>query len=192
MDGRVKTLHPAIHGGLLGRRGIDDAVLAQHGIALIDVVVVNLYPFEATIARSGVTDAEAIENIDVGGPAMLRAAAKNHERVVVVVDAADYDAVLTALDQPTVPDALKRRLAAKAFAHTARYDLAISGYLQHGSDFWPNPLNATWALTQELRYGENPHQKAALYRTVPEVPGSIGDCRAAAGQGAVVQQSRGR
>ena len=175
MDGRVKTLHPAIHGGLLGRRGIDDAVLGQHGIALIDVAVVNLYPFEATIARSGVTDADAIENIDVGGPAMLRAAAKNHERVVVVVDAADYDAVLTALGQPAVPDALKRRLASKAFAHTARYDLAISGYLQHRSGFWPNPLTATWALTQELRYGENPHQKAALYRTVPEVPGSIGD-----------------
>jgi phosphoribosylaminoimidazolecarboxamide formyltransferase/IMP cyclohydrolase len=173
MDGRVKTLHPAIHGGLLGRPGVDDAVLARHGIVLIDVVVVNLYPFEATIARSGVTDAEAIENIDVGGPAMLRAAAKNHERVVVVVDATDYDAVLTALDVPAVPQELKRRLAAKAFAHTAHYDQAISGYLESRGGDWPDPLTGTWALTQELRYGENPHQKAALYRSVPEVLGSV-------------------
>jgi phosphoribosylaminoimidazolecarboxamide formyltransferase/IMP cyclohydrolase len=173
MDGRVKTLHPAIHGGLLGRSGVDDAVLAEHGISLIDVAVVNLYPFEETIARPGVEHADAIENIDVGGPAMLRAAAKNHDRVAVVVDAADYAAVLTALDERELPAALLRRLAAKAFAHTARYDLAISGYLQQRSGSWPDPLSATWTLTQELRYGENPHQKAALYRSVPEILGSV-------------------
>jgi phosphoribosylaminoimidazolecarboxamide formyltransferase/IMP cyclohydrolase len=176
MDGRVKTLHPHIHGGLLARRGIDDAVLASHGIGVIDLLVVNLYPFEATTARPDCTDAEAIENIDVGGPAMLRAAAKNHEHIAVVVDHADYEAVLAAIKDGGVAPAMRRELAIKAFSHTARYDTAISDYLRTHSptpEDWANPLLKSWELLQPLRYGENPHQRAALYRTAEHVPGSI-------------------
>ena len=176
MDGRVKTLHPHIHGGLLARRGVDDAVLDQHGIGVIDLLVVNLYPFEATTARPDCTDAEAIENIDVGGPAMLRAAAKNHEHTTVVVDHADYDAVLAALKDAGVTASMRRELAIKAFSHTARYDAAISHYLRAHSgspDDWPNPLLRSWQLIQPLRYGENPHQRAALYRTSEHVPGTV-------------------
>jgi len=176
MDGRVKTLHPHVHGGLLARRGVDDAVLATHGIGVIDVLVVNLYPFETTTARLDCTDAEAIENIDVGGPAMLRAAAKNHEHVTVVVDHRDYELVLAALADGPVPAALRRQLAIKAFSHTARYDTAISHYLRtHGTspDDWANPLLLGFDLTQPLRYGENPHQRAALYRTSQHLPGSV-------------------
>ena len=177
MDGRVKTLHPHIHGGLLARRGVDDAVLDRHGIGVIDVLVVNLYPVEATTARPDCTDAEAIENIDVGGPAMLRAAAKNHEHTTVLVDHADYDAVLAALKEGEVPAAMRRELAIKAFSHTARYDAAISHYLRAHSggtpDDWPNPLLRSWQLILPLRYGENPHQRAALYRTSEHVPGTI-------------------
>ena len=176
MDGRVKTLHPHVHGGLLARRGVDDAVLATHGIGVIDVLVVNLYPFEATTARPDCTDAEAIENIDVGGPAMLRAAAKNHEHVTVVVDHRDYEPVLAALTDGAVPAALRRQLAIKAFSHTARYDSAISNYLRAHStapDEWAHPLLMSFELTQTLRYGENPHQRAALYRTPGHLPGSV-------------------
>jgi phosphoribosylaminoimidazolecarboxamide formyltransferase / IMP cyclohydrolase len=176
MDGRVKTLHPHIHGGLLARRGVDDAVLEGHGIAPIDLLVVNLYPFETTTARPDCTAAEAIENIDIGGPAMLRAAAKNHERIVVVVDHADYDAVLAALASGEVSAAMRRELAIKAFSHTARYDTAISHYLRAHSgaaDEWPDPLLRSWSLHQPLRYGENPHQRAALYRTTAHEPGTI-------------------
>jgi phosphoribosylaminoimidazolecarboxamide formyltransferase/IMP cyclohydrolase len=176
MDGRVKTLHPHVHGGLLARRGVDDAVLASHGIGVIDLLVVNLYPFEATTARADCTDAEAIENIDVGGPAMLRAAAKNHEHITVVVDHTDYEAVLAALAEGTVPPAMRRQLAVKAFAHTARYDTAISTYLRTHSaspDEWANPLLRGWTLLHPLRYGENPHQRAALYRTAEALSGSI-------------------
>jgi phosphoribosylaminoimidazolecarboxamide formyltransferase / IMP cyclohydrolase len=176
MDGRVKTLHPHIHGGLLARRGVDDAVLERHGIGAIDLLVVNLYPFEATTARTDCTDAEAIENIDVGGPAMLRAAAKNHEHTTVVVDHADYDAVLAALGDGDVPASMRRELAIKAFSHTARYDAAISHYLRThsgGADDWPNPLVRSWQLIQPLRYGENPHQRAALYKTPEHVPGTV-------------------
>ena len=176
MDGRVKTLHPHIHGGLLARRGVDDAVLESHGIGVIDLLVVNLYPFEATTARPDCTDAEAIENIDVGGPAMLRAAAKNHEHTIVVVDSADYDAVLAALKDGAVPAAMRRELAIKAFSHTARYDAAISHYLRIHSaapDEWPNPLLRSWHLAEALRYGENPHQRAALYKTSERVPGTV-------------------
>jgi phosphoribosylaminoimidazolecarboxamide formyltransferase / IMP cyclohydrolase len=176
MDGRVKTLHPHIHGGLLARRGVDDAVLASHGIGVIDVLVVNLYPFEATTARPDCTDAEAIENIDVGGPAMLRAAAKNHEHIAVVVDHVDYERVLAAIKDGGVPPAMRRQLAIKAFNHTARYDIAISHYLRtHSStpDEWANPLQRSWDLLQPLRYGENPHQRAALYRTAEPVPGAV-------------------
>src|SRR5690606_3450566 len=131
----------------------------------IDLLVVNLYPFEATTARPDCTDAEAIENIDVGGPAMLRAAAKNHEHTIVVVDHADYDSVLGALREGEVPAAMRRALAIKAFAHTARYDAAIAEYLRTHSaaaDQWPNPLLRSFNLVQPLRYGENPHQRAAL------------------------------
>ena len=176
MDGRVKTLHPHIHGGLLARRGVDDAVLERHGIGVIDLLVVNLYPFEATAARTDCTDAEAIENIDVGGPAMLRAGAKNHEHPTVVVDHADYDAVLAALKDGEVSATMRRELAIKAFSHTARYDAAISHYLRThigGPDDWPNPLVRSWHLLQPLRYGENPHQRAALYKTPEHVPGTV-------------------
>jgi phosphoribosylaminoimidazolecarboxamide formyltransferase/IMP cyclohydrolase len=176
MDGRVKTLHPQIHGGLLARGGVDDAALATHGIMPIDVVAVNLYPFEATAARADCTDAEAVENIDVGGPAMLRAAAKNHERVTVVVDRADYGSVLAALREGSVPASLRRELAIKAFSHTARYDSAISRYLRaHNATPmpWPDTLLLNWQLAQPLRYGENPHQEAALYRNTESRPGTV-------------------
>jgi phosphoribosylaminoimidazolecarboxamide formyltransferase/IMP cyclohydrolase len=170
MDGRVKTLHPKIHGGLLGRRGVDDAVMAQHAIAPIDLLVVNLYPFEATVARPGCRYADAVENIDIGGPAMLRAAAKNHESVLVVVDPADYPLLLAELDthQGGSEFATRARLAAKAFSHTARYDALIAGYLSSQQALAGEPFPATLSLlfekVQDLRYGENPHQRAALYR----------------------------
>jgi phosphoribosylaminoimidazolecarboxamide formyltransferase/IMP cyclohydrolase len=176
MDGRVKTLHPRVHGGLLARAGTDDEAVRAHGIGLIDVLVVNLYPFEETTARPDCTDAEAIENIDIGGPAMLRAAAKNHERVAVIVDSADYAPVLDALQSGGVPAHLRRTLAIKAFSHTARYDAAISRYLRAHNPSTPplpDPLILNWQLVQPLRYGENPHQEAALYRTATNVPGSV-------------------
>ncbi len=170
MDGRVKTLHPKIHGGLLGRRGIDDAVMAANGIQPIDLLVVNLYPFAQTIARSGCTLDEAIENIDIGGPAMLRGAAKNHAHVAVVVDPADYAALLAELDSnggATTTD-LRNRLAAKAFAHTAQYDTMVSSYLLRQYDVvpavFPQALPLVFDKLQDLRYGENPHQRAAFYR----------------------------
>ncbi len=177
MDGRVKTLHPKIHGGLLGRRGTDDAVMAREGIAPIDLLVVNLYPFAATIAKPGVSHDEAIENIDVGGPAMLRAAAKNHADVTVVVDPADYAqllATLAANGGATSLD-LRSRLAATAFAHTAAYDALVAGYLRgRGTAAEDFPAHLDIALTRisSLRYGENPHQRAAFYR----VPGAAPDC----------------
>jgi phosphoribosylaminoimidazolecarboxamide formyltransferase/IMP cyclohydrolase len=166
MDGRLKTLHPKIHGGLLARSGTDDAALEEHGIGLIDVLAGNLYPFEETVTRPDCTDAEAIENIDVGGPAMLRAAAKNHERVTVVVDPADYAHVAASLRTGGTSESQRRALAAKAFAHTARYDAGICRYLRaHDASPtpWPDPLIASWQLVKPLRYGENPHQTAALY-----------------------------
>src|SRR5256886_11108008 len=131
MDGRVKPLHPKIHGGLLGRRGVDDAVMTLHQIAPIDLLVVNLYPFAETVARPNCGYAEAIEHIDIGGPAMLRAAAKNHESVAVVVDPADYAALIEELENnnQTITEATRYALAVKAFAYTARYDTAIANYL---------------------------------------------------------------
>jgi phosphoribosylaminoimidazolecarboxamide formyltransferase / IMP cyclohydrolase len=168
MDGRVKTLHPKIHGGLLGRRGVDDAVMAQHGIAPIDLLIVNLYPFAQTVARPGCTYHDAIENIDIGGPAMLRAAAKNHESVLVVVDPADYPLVLKELDthQGGSDAATRERLAAKAFAHTAAYDSMVAAYLasREGEPQFPATLSLVFEKVQDLRYGENPHQQAAFYR----------------------------
>jgi phosphoribosylaminoimidazolecarboxamide formyltransferase / IMP cyclohydrolase len=170
MAGRVKTLHPKIHGGLLGRRGIDDQVMALHGIQPIDLLVVNLYPFAETVSRPNCRYSEAIENIDIGGPAMLRAAAKNHESVAVTVDPADYPALLAELaaHDGCTTAATRSRLAAKAFAHTARYDTMVASYLTSRQESAAEPFPATLPLifekAQDLRYGENPHQQAALYR----------------------------
>jgi len=165
MDGRVKTLHPIIHGGLLGRRGTDDAVMSEHGIEPIDLLAVNLYPFEQTIADPDATLDDAVENIDIGGPAMIRAAAKNHEGVAVVVDPADYDDVLATLRNNEMSAEYRRRLAAKAYAHTAAYDAAITNYLSQS--LGDNPLSGNFLhagnLVEKLRYGENPHQDAAFY-----------------------------
>ncbi|MGH8135609.1 MAG: bifunctional phosphoribosylaminoimidazolecarboxamide formyltransferase/IMP cyclohydrolase, partial [Steroidobacteraceae bacterium] len=165
MGGRVKTLHPKVHGALLGRAGIDEAVMQAHGIRPIDLLVVNLYPFAATIARPNCSYADAVENIDVGGPAMLRAAAKNHERVTVLVDPADYGGVLAELSAGEVSEATRRRLATKAFAHTAQYDTMVSTWLrqQQSQSGFPDPLTVSFRKKQELRYGENPHQSAAFY-----------------------------
>ncbi|TVQ47207.1 MAG: bifunctional phosphoribosylaminoimidazolecarboxamide formyltransferase/IMP cyclohydrolase PurH [Gammaproteobacteria bacterium] len=179
MDGRVKTLHPRVHGGLLGRRGVDDEVMAEHDIAPIDLLVVNLYPFIQTISQPGCTREQAIENIDIGGPAMLRAAAKNHADVVVVVDPGDYDLLLKALAEGRAPDAAQRsRLAAKAFAHTAAYDAAIARYLagpgqQGQAARWPQRLNLEFEQRFALRYGENPHQAAAFYTEPGAGPGIV-------------------
>lgn len=176
MDGRVKTLHPAIHGALLGRRHTDDAVMAEHGIAPIDLLVVNLYPFARTVAHPDCTLEDAIENIDIGGPAMLRAAAKNHDRVVVVTDPGDYAWLIETLrEEGGTILAMRRRMAARAFAHTARYDGKIADWLgaNVGEEETPSPLGPTLHLglnrTATLRYGENPHQNGALY-VEPEAP----------------------
>ena len=170
MDGRIKTLHPKIHGGLLARRGIDDAVMAQHGIVAIDLVVVNLYPFAQTVARPDCDLATAIENIDIGGPTMLRAAAKNHAAVTVVVDSADYTPVLGEMraNLGAVDPATRFRLAMKAFEHTAQYDGAIANYLGTITESgdrrrFPHTYNHQFIKAQDLRYGENPHQQAAFY-----------------------------
>ena len=175
MDGRVKTLHPKVHGGLLARRSHpgDAAALAAHGITPIDLVAVNLYPFRETVARPGITDALAIEQIDIGGPSMLRSAAKNHESVIVLVDPADYDPVIADLKRGGVALEKRRALAIKVFAHTAAYDAAILAYLARSSDALPPNLTLVLERKQELRYGENPHQRAALYssgeRGVPDL-----------------------
>ena len=169
MDGRVKTLHPKVHGGLLGRRHVDEDVMREHGIEPFDLLVVNLYPFARTVARPDCSMQEAIENIDIGGPAMLRAAAKNHDRVVVVVDPADYAEVIQTLhDEGGTSIALRRRLAAKAFAHAARYDGMVADWLgTHAGGDEGGPFGPTLHLSLErkavLRYGENPHQGGALY-----------------------------
>ncbi len=172
MGGRVKTLHPKIHGGILARRNIDEAVMAEHGINRIDLVVVNLYPFIKTIQDPNCTLDNAIEQIDIGGPAMVRSAAKNHQDVTVVCDPSDYDALIEGL--PELPDeATRRALAVKAFAHTARYDGEISQWLSQqviasGTTTHaelPPILNIALDQVQALRYGENPHQSAALYQT---------------------------
>jgi len=163
LDGRVKTLHPAIHAGLLARRDLPThmAELAAHQLKPIDLVVVNLYPFAATIARSDVSLLEAQEQIDIGGVALLRAAAKNFSDVIVLVDPADYPVVLDGLRTGDVPLAERRRLAARAFAHTAEYDATIAAYLC--TEPLPEILPLAWRKYQSLRYGENPHQAAALY-----------------------------
>jgi len=168
MDGRVKTLHPKIHGGLLGRRGTDERVMALHDIEPIDLLAVNLYPFAETVARPNCSYDEAIENIDIGGPAMLRAAAKNHDAVTAVVDPADYARILAELDaHGGVSGPTRAQLATKVFAHTARYDAMVAAYLtrQHsGAHALPASLPLVFDKVSDLRYGENPHQHAALYR----------------------------
>ncbi|RTR05275.1 bifunctional phosphoribosylaminoimidazolecarboxamide formyltransferase/IMP cyclohydrolase [Halomonas nitroreducens] len=167
MDGRVKTLHPKIHGGILGRRGQDDAVMTEHDIAPIDMVVVNLYPFSATVARPDCSLEEAIENIDIGGPTMVRACAKNHAYTTIVVDAGDYDRVLGEVAQGGMQQATRFDLAVKAFEHTAGYDAAIADYLGQrvpgGEDGFPRTYNLQFKKKQAMRYGENPHQSAAFY-----------------------------
>ncbi len=182
MDGRVKTLHPKIHGGLLGRRGIDDAVMAEHDIAPIDLLVVNLYPFGETIARADCSREDAIENIDIGGPAMLRAAAKNHDAVAVVVDPADYAPHLDELENNdgALSESSLRRFATKAFAHTAAYDAAVAAYLGRADDdatALPDTLNIAWPLKMRLRYGENPHQRAAFYADPASATASLAVAR---------------
>lgn len=170
MDGRIKTLHPKIHGGILARRGTDEAIMQQHDIQAIDLLVVNLYPFEATIAKDDCALTDAIENIDIGGPTMLRAAAKNHNDVVVVVEPEDYARVISQLDEQQGTDyELRYQLAWKTFSHTAKYDAAISNYLGKRVDDLESPQNfpASYSVqfnkAQTMRYGENPHQAAAFY-----------------------------
>ncbi len=170
MDGRIKTLHPKIHGGILARRGQDDAIMEEHGIQGIDLLVVNLYPFESTVANPDCSLQDAIENIDIGGPTMLRAAAKNHNDVVVVVEPSDYQKVLTQIDEAGGTDyQLRYQLAWKTFAHTAKYDSAISNYLgarlesfEEPAEF-PQSYSVQYKKAQTMRYGENPHQSAAFY-----------------------------
>lgn len=187
MAGRVKTLHPTIHGGILGRRGTDDQVMEEHGIAAIDMVVVNLYPFEATVARPDCSNEDAIENIDIGGPTMVRAAAKNHRDVTIVVDAGDYPCLLEELDanNNAIGAATRFDLAIKAFEHTARYDGAIANYfgqqLGNGSAGFPRTLNLQLNKSETMRYGENPHQQAAFYKE--RDPAEVGIASAVQRQG---------
>jgi phosphoribosylaminoimidazolecarboxamide formyltransferase/IMP cyclohydrolase len=178
MAGRVKTLHPRVHGGILGRRGIDDAVMRENEIKPIDLVVVNLYPFERTVADPDCDLSKAIENIDIGGPTLLRAAAKNHAAVTVVVDATDYPKVLAEMEagDGAVSDSTRLDLAVKAFEHTARYDGAIANYLglrvgEGETAEFPRTLSLQFQRKQAMRYGENPHQKAAFFveREINEV-----------------------
>ena len=170
MNGRVKTLHPKIHGGILGRRGLDDGVMKDNDIAPIDLVVVNLYPFEATVADENCSLEDAIENIDIGGPAMVRATAKNNAYVSIVVDPTDYDRVLDEINskEGCVSKETRFDLAVKAFEHTAAYDGAIANYLGRikadgSKDILPRTINLQFHKSQEMRYGENPHQSAAFY-----------------------------
>ena len=170
LDGRVKTLHPAVHAGILAMRSNPEhmAQLQELGITPIDVVAINLYPFKQTILKEGVTLEEAIENIDIGGPTMIRAAAKNWQDVAVIVDPSDYDAVIEGLKNGDLSRETKFHLAAKVFEHTAAYDALISSYLrkQMGGDPFPEELTLTFEKVQQMRYGENPHQKGAFYREI--------------------------
>ncbi|OHX37625.1 bifunctional phosphoribosylaminoimidazolecarboxamide formyltransferase/IMP cyclohydrolase [Methylomonas sp. LWB] len=181
MDGRVKTLHPKVHGGILGRRGIDDAVMAENGIKAIDMVVVNLYPFEQTVAKPDCDLETAIENIDIGGPSMIRGAAKNHNDVAIVVDPADYSSILTELqaEAGSLSHETRFRLALKSFEHTARYDTMIAAYLSKVVDagHFPETLNLQFHRLQSMRYGENPHQNAAFYGEKNPPAGSIASAK---------------
>ncbi len=174
MDGRVKTLHPGVHAGILARRDRPEHMqaLAEQGLREIDLVCVNLYPFVDTVLRADVTFAEAVEQVDIGGPAMIRAAAKNHESVLVVVRPQRYAEVLAALSEGAVDEKMRRRLAAEAFAHTSAYDAWIAAYLRsQGGNGFPTEITIPGQLAQPLKYGENEHQKAAFYRLGPEAGG---------------------
>lgn len=187
MDGRVKTLHPRVHGGILMRGAVDEPDLERLGGKPIDLVICNLYPFEATVQRAGVSHEEIIENIDIGGPSMVRSAAKNQARVAVVVDPADYDAVLAEIEQAgEVSPATRRRLAAKAFAHTAAYDGMVAAYLSslpeggegeltgaQAREAYPRYLTLAFERAYPLRYGENPHQSGAFYRERRAATGAL-------------------
>ncbi|WP_421793928.1 bifunctional phosphoribosylaminoimidazolecarboxamide formyltransferase/IMP cyclohydrolase [Hydrocarboniphaga effusa] len=189
MDGRVKTLHPKIHGGILGRRGQDDAVMAQHGIDAIDLVVLNLYPFEKTVAKPGVSLEDAIENIDIGGPAMLRAAAKNWAHVAILTEPSQYQGLLAELRQAGgVTKARRFELAVTAFNHVSNYDGAISDFLSSvklddtqseiaSREAFPGQVNGRFVKVMDLRYGENPHQSAAFYRDLYPAPGTLATFR---------------
>ncbi|HEY7884506.1 MAG TPA: bifunctional phosphoribosylaminoimidazolecarboxamide formyltransferase/IMP cyclohydrolase [Cellvibrionaceae bacterium] len=179
MDGRVKTLHPKVHGGILARRGQDDAVMSEHGINAIDMVVVNLYPFEKTVAKPDCSLEDAVENIDIGGPTMVRAAAKNHAHVNIVVNASDYEAILAELSANNGQTTYKTRfdLAIKAYEHTAAYDGAIANYFGRkvpgGNADFPRTFNSQFHQVQTLRYGENSHQKSAFFVEKNPAPGTI-------------------
>ncbi|WP_394753585.1 bifunctional phosphoribosylaminoimidazolecarboxamide formyltransferase/IMP cyclohydrolase [Crenothrix sp.] len=176
MDGRVKTLHPKIHGGILARRGLDEAVMVENGIKPIDMVVVNLYPFEQTIAKADCSFEDAIENIDIGGPTMIRAAAKNHNDVAVIVSPADYADVIIELkaNNASLSQQTRFKLALTSFEHTASYDTAIASYLgKLNAKQFPDTLNLQFYRNTHLRYGENPHQNAAFYQEKTPASGTI-------------------
>ena len=183
MGGRVKTLHPKIHGGLLGRRGIDEAVMREHDIEPIDLLAVNLYPFAATVSRPDCSYEDAVDNIDIGGPAMVRAAAKNHASVTVVVDPNDYRELLDELaaNQGSINLNMRRKLSAKAFAHTAQYDAMVSAYftgaIGGAATTFPDDLNLSFRKHLDLRYGENPHQQAAFYTDPRAIGASVAQAR---------------
>ncbi|MCO6504927.1 MAG: bifunctional phosphoribosylaminoimidazolecarboxamide formyltransferase/IMP cyclohydrolase [Snodgrassella sp.] len=189
LDGRVKTLHPKIHGGILGRRDLSEhrAQMKQHQIDTIDLVCVNLYPFASTVARADCTLEQAIENIDIGGPAMIRSAAKNWKDVTVVTDSNDYTKIITELRSGAISENTRFNLARKAFTHTAQYDGMIAHYLaqmddarfspQSSSQKFPQQLDQSWIKVQDLRYGENPHQQAAFYRQFVPVQGGLASYR---------------
>ena len=183
MDGRVKTLHPLIHGGILARRGQDDAVMAANGIKRIDLVIVNLYPFEQTVAKPGCSLEDAIENIDIGGPTMVRAAAKNNAHVGIVTDPADYAQVLAELAEHggVLSDGFRFDLAIRAFEHTAAYDSAIANHfgrqVGNGNEAFPRTLNLNFVKAQDMRYGENPHQRSAFYTERAPAEASIATAR---------------
>ncbi len=184
MDGRVKTLHPKVHGGILGRRGTDDEIMDEHGITPIDMVVVNLYPFAKTVTRPDCTREDAIENIDIGGPTMVRAAAKNHRDVAIVVNADDYDRVLAEMSEHDGALTLETRfdLAIAAFEHTAAYDGMIANYFgnqvqDHIDSPFPRTFNSQFTKLQDLRYGENSHQQAAFYSEAEPGEASVATAR---------------
>lgn len=179
LGGRVKTLHPVIHGGLLARRDLPNHLqaLKEQQIGLIDLVCVNLYPFKSTIMQDGITEAEAIEQIDIGGPSMLRSAAKNFASVWAVADPADYQEVLDQLAQSDDAIVFRRALALKVFQHTAAYDTLIAQYLGRADEKFPTQLTLTYTKKQAMRYGENSHQKAAFYENALPVPFSIAQAK---------------
>ncbi len=183
MDGRVKTLHPKVHGGILGRRGTDDAVMSEHGIEAIDMVVVNLYPFEQTVAKPDCSLEDAVENIDIGGPTMVRAAAKNHNDVAIVVNTADYQNIIDELaeNNGALKQSTRFDLAIKAYEHTAAYDGAIANYFGRlvpgGNENFPRTVNLQYHKSQDMRYGENSHQNSAFYIEKNPAAGSVATAR---------------